>query len=158
MPRKQSSSVRQCPYDLIIHHSALSGQCIPTGLPCFWQAGQHRTYGRPQPLPPAGEAGMREHPGVWGEQPQRVSRGRRPLALCRKAAQKGGRGKQNSEAPFAEVSPLLKEPPSLPPAKKALPSPKAFWDESAFALRGATQIQGRTNPSLKYSIGPNEIF
>ena len=47
---------------------------------------------------------------------------------------------------------------SRPPAKKGALVPKTVWDESACALRGATQIQGRTDLSLKHPIRMIEIF
>ena len=56
-----------------------------TGPLSLWRAGQqskneqHRTQA---PVPPAGEAEMRMHLGVWGQRPQRESRGQRPLVLA----------------------------------------------------------------------------
>jgi len=40
------------------------------------------------PVPPAGEAEMRQHPGVWGRRPQRESRGQRPLVPAAQARNK----------------------------------------------------------------------
>jgi len=53
----------------------------PTGLPSFWQAGQQcirNQLSTQSPVPPAGEAEMRQHLGVWGKAP--AGAGQRPAA------------------------------------------------------------------------------
>ncbi len=65
------------------------------------------------PVPPAGEAEMRQHPGVWGRRPQRESRGQRPLVPAAQARNKKEslsdgvhiyeRERKKPERPFSEL-------------------------------------------------------
>ncbi len=70
-----------------------------TGLPSFWQVGLHRIrnpHCTQSPVPPAGEAEMRQHLGVWGIAPAGVQRAepfgaRRTGAGVQRAAPSGDR-------------------------------------------------------------------
>ena len=65
------------------------------------------------PVPPAGEAEMRQHPGVWGRRPQREFRGQRPLVPAAQARNKQDslsdgvhiyeRERKKPEHPFSEL-------------------------------------------------------
>jgi len=72
----------------------------PTGPQSFWRAGQQCIIKHLRTQPPSrpqAKQEMRMHLGVWGQRPQRESRGQRPLVPAAQARVQGSALPQSAQ-------------------------------------------------------------